>query len=82
MYFAADVEVDARASLVHPPAPLRSSVSLGGVCVCLEGVSDEEVGSEVGEGVTVGGVSETGGAGSVAAPFTSPEKLLSLPELL
>ncbi len=31
------------------------------------------MGSGVGEGVTVGGVSETGGVGSVATPLTSLE---------
>jgi len=70
MYFAA--ELDARASLVQPPALLRV-VSLGEFSVVLVGVSGSVVGSGEGEGVTVGGVSETGGVGSVATPLTSPE---------
>ena len=80
MYFAA--ELDARASLVQPPVPPRSVVALGGDCVCLGVVSEDVVGSEGGVVDTVGGVSETGGAGSVATPLTSPEKLLSLPVVL
>ena len=74
MYFA--VEVEARASLVQPPAPPRSAVSLEGVCVCLGVVSDDEVGEvgvDVGVVVTVGGVSETTGAVSVATPLASLE---------
>ena len=79
MYFVPDV--DAHASLVHPPTFFLVSLSVEeeeeelcvvceGVC---EGVSEDVVGSGEGEGVTVGGVSETGGAGSVATPLTSPE---------
>ncbi len=72
MYFAADVEVEARASLVHPPIFLVSVVS-GGDCVCLGVVSEDEVGVDVGVVDTVGGVSETGTVVSVAAPLASPE---------
>jgi hypothetical protein len=74
MYFASDVELEARASLVHPPIFLVSFVSGGGgFSVVCGGVSGSVVGSGVGEGVTVGGVSETGGVGSAAAPLASPE---------
>ncbi len=73
MYFAVDAEVEARASLVHPPTPPRSSVSLGGDCACLGVVSEDEVGVDVGVVDTVGGVSETGTVVSVAAPLASPE---------
>ena len=77
MYFVSDV--DARASLVQPPIFLGVSFSVeeGELCVVCEGVcegvSEDVVGSEVGVVVTVGGVSETGGVGSVATPLTSPE---------
>jgi hypothetical protein len=77
MYFA--VEVEARASLVHPPTFLvvffsveeeELCVVCEGVC---EGVSGDVVGSEVGVVVTVGGVSETGSVASVATPLTPLE---------
>jgi hypothetical protein len=80
MYFAAEVE--ARACLVHPPILLSFflvvvvSVEDEFCAVCegaCGGVSGAVVGSSVGEGVTTGGVSETGGVGSVAAPLTSLE---------
>ena len=72
MYFAAELE--ARASLVHPPAPPRSVVvTREETVVCLGVVSEDVVGSEVGVVDTVGGVSETGGVVSVATPLTSPE---------
>ena len=73
MYLVSDVE--ARASLVQPPALLRVVVSLGGgeSPGGFGGVSGSGVGSGVGEGVTVGGGSETGGAGSAATPLTSLE---------
>ena len=71
MYFAPELE--ARASLVHPPPPPRPAVPLEGDCTCLGGVSEDEVGSEVGVVDTVGGVSETTGAVSVATPLTSVE---------
>ena len=74
MYLAAGLA--ARASLVHPAPPLPALVSGGGgvsLSVCLGGVSEDVVGSEVGVVDTVGGVSETGSVVSVATPLTSPE---------
>ena len=82
MYLASELE--ARDSLVHPPTFFLVSLSVEEeeLCVVCEGVSEDVGGSGVGEGVTVGGVSETGGVVSVATPLTSPEELLSLPEVL
>jgi hypothetical protein len=71
MYFADEME--ARASLVQPPAPPPPVVTLGGDRTCLGVVSEDEVGWEVGVVDTVGGVPETGSVGSVAAPLTSLE---------
>ncbi len=77
MYLASELE--ARASLVHPPTFFLVSLSVEEEELCVvcegvcEGVSEDVVGSEVGVVVTVGGVSETGGVGSVATPLTSPE---------
>ena len=71
MYLAA--ELAARVSLAQPPPPPRPAVTLGGDCTCLGVISEDVVGSEVGVVDTVGGVSETGGVGSVATPLTSLE---------
>ena len=79
MYFADEVE--ARASLVHPPIFLVVVVSVeegfpvvcGRLSVVCGGVSGSVVGSGAGVGVTTGGVSETGGVVSVAATLTSLE---------